>query len=111
MFYDILKRVWFLWALCLIFNIITLLLIVYKIHPSGKILALHYNVILGVDWYGPGNNLYQIPAAGFFITLLNFIFFKNFKPTEMFYAGLIPGATLVVQVILLFATVLLIRVN
>lgn len=111
MFLNNLKRVWFLWALCLIFNIITLLLIIYKIEPSGKTLALHYNVVFGIDWYGEGNNLYQIPIAAFLITLLNFIFFKLLQSTKMFYENLTVGASLLAQLIFLFATVLLIRIN
>jgi hypothetical protein len=111
MFFGIFKRVWFLWALSLIFNIITLLLITYQIHPQNKTLALHYNVISGVDWYGNGINLYQIPAAGFLITILNFVFYVSVKKSRTFYAPLAASTSLVVQLILLFAATALAVIN
>lgn len=111
MFQDILRQPRFIWALCLIFNIITLLLIIFKIHPQGKIIALHYNVISGVDWYGKDYNLYQLPAAGFVISLLNFFLYRIIKQTSIFYAPLAAGASLIVQLILLFTAFLIISVN
>ena len=52
------SEIWFLWTLCLVLNIITFLFIFFKIHPGDKTLALHYNVLIGVQWYGKGKNLY-----------------------------------------------------
>jgi hypothetical protein len=108
---QLFKKVWFLWALSLIFNIITLLLVYFKVGSSGKILALHYNVVTGVDWYGSSKYLYQIPAGAFFITALNFIFYRFVKNTGMFYAPLAAGINVVVVATLLFAAILIIRAN
>ena len=69
-------NIWFLWAVCLIFNIITFLFIYFKIHPGNKILALHYNVLAGVEWYGKGISLYLLPAAALGISLANFTLFR-----------------------------------
>lgn len=108
---KIFGKIWFLWFCSVLLNIITLLIISYKIKPSGDILALHYNIISGVDWYGEGFNIYQIPLVGFFVTFVNFIFYFFTKGKSLVFSGLAPMTSLGVQVILLFATVLLAKLN
>ncbi|HYV33802.1 MAG TPA: hypothetical protein VE973_03060 [Candidatus Limnocylindria bacterium] len=104
-------NVWFLWALCLIFNIITFLFIYFKIHPGNKTLALHYNVLVGVEWYGKGKNLYFIPGVGLLISGVNFVLYRSFKNNEVFLASLTVFVSLSVQLILLGAALFLSRVN
>lgn len=112
MFFTIFKKVWFLWALCLIFNIIALLLVYFKIGTEpDKTIVLHYNVILGVDLYGPAKHLYQLPGAALLVTSLNYFFYRLIKKTGMFYAPLTAGISLIIQVILLLAILLIIRAN
>lgn len=112
MFFTILKKVWFLWALCLILNIIALLLVYFKVGSlPNKTIVLHYNVILGVDTYGQAKYLYQIPAAAFFVTALNYFFYILIKKSKMFYSPLSAGVSLIIQVVLLFALILIIRAN
>ena len=106
-----LTNVWFLWILCLVFNIITFLFIYFKIHPGNKTLALHYNVLVGVQWYGKGKNLYFIPAAGLAISAVNFTLFKALKDDELFLSALAAFVSLCAQVILLAAALFLSRVN
>jgi len=105
------SSVWFLWALCLIFNIITFLFIYFKIHPGNKTLALHYNVLVGVEWYGKGKNLYFIPAVGFAISLVNFILYKALKDGNDFLPPLTVFVSLAAQLILLTAALSLAAVN
>jgi hypothetical protein len=100
-----------LWVLCLVFNIITFLFIYFKIHPGNKTLALHYNVLVGVQWYGKGKNLYFIPAVGLAITAVNFTLFKALKDDELFLSNLAAFASLCAQIILLAAALFLSRVN
>jgi hypothetical protein len=112
MFLGIFKKVWFLWALSIIVNIIALLLVYFKIGGQPeKTIVLHYNVILGVDNYGQANKLYIIPAAAFFLCSLNYIFFRLTKMTRMFYSPLLAGMSLIIQLVLLFALILIIRAN
>jgi len=106
-----LLNVWFLWAACLIFNIITFLFIYFKIHPGNKTLALHYNVLVGVQWYGKGKNLYFIPAVGLAISAVNFTLFKALKDNKLFLSALAAFASLCAQIILLAAALFLARVN
>ncbi len=110
-FFRKLDKVWFLWLSALIVNIIALLLIIYKIHPGGQILALHYNVVFGVDWYGSGNNLYSIPFIGFAILVMNFILYRALQKQQMFLAFLCSIISLFVELILLVALIFLVKVN
>lgn len=101
----------FLWALCLIINIITFLFIFYKIHPGDKSLALHYNVLIGVEWYGKGKNLYFIPGIGLLITFANFIIYRALKNSNFFYNFLTIFVSMCAQLILLVSAMLLVKVN
>ncbi len=101
----------FLWTICGIFNIITFLYIFYKLRPYGKTLALHYNVVVGVDWFGKGQNLYFLPFSGLVINALNFTLYRFFKGTRFFYGFLLAFASFCAQLVLLFSGVLLARVN
>lgn len=104
-------EIWFLWTFSLSLNIITFLLIYFKILPSGKILALHYNVLSGVDWYGGGKNILLLPAVGLSLGLGNFILFKAQSGYPGFLKLLPPLVTLTVQLIILAAVIFLARVN
>lgn len=105
------SNVWFLWGVCLIFNIITFLFIYFKIHPGGQTLALRYNILVGVEWYGRGSNLYLIPGVGLIISGVNFILFKALKNNEDFYSALTVFASFSVQLVLFIAAVFLAKVN
>jgi len=106
-----LTNVWFLWSACLIFNIITFLFIFFKIHPGRATLALHYNVLVGVEWYGKGYNLYFIPAVGLAISAVNFVLFKALRDNTKFLSALTIFASLCAQIILLVAALFLAKVN
>ena len=100
-------KIWFLWLACLAFNIITFLFIYFKISPGNKTLALHYNILVGVDRYGSGKNLYFLPGIGLVISAVNFVLYRAFKDGEDFLAGLTVLVSLCVQMILLAATLFL----
>lgn len=104
-------NIWFLWGICLILNIITFLFIYFKIHPGSKTLALHYNVLVGVEWYGAGKNLYFIPVAGLAILLVNFILFKALKGTKNFWDVLCVLVSLGVELVLFASAIFLVKVN
>lgn len=100
-----------IWLFSFAINIIAFFWLFYKIHPTTKTLALHYNVIVGVDWYGNGLNLYFLPFSGLLINLINLFLFKKFKNSEFFYRHLFSFTALCSQGILLLAIILLSRVN
>jgi hypothetical protein len=104
-------NVWFLWTLCAIFNIITFLFIFFKIHPGNATLALHYNVLVGVEWYGKGYNLYFIPGVGLAISAVNFTLFKALRDNTKFLSALTVFVSLCAQIILLASALFLAKVN
>jgi len=103
--------IWFLWIISIVLNIITLLFVQFKIGTTGSATALKYNVIAGVQWYGAGSNLLFIPLTAFLITAVNFILFKKIKNKKEFLNFLTVFTSLSVQLILLFAVLLISRVN
>ena len=100
-----------LWAVCFIFNIITFLTLFFKIHPGNQTLALHYNVLVGVEWYGKGKNLYFIPGVGLAVTSANLILYRTLKDKGNFFPFLTVFASLCTQTILFAATLFLVKVN
>jgi hypothetical protein len=74
-------------------------------------MALHFNVLTGVDWYGSGSSLYLIPFIGFAITIANFILFRALGSFPGFVRSLSAVTSFVVQIILLSATLFLMQVN
>lgn len=104
-------KVLFLWVAAIVINIITFLLLQYKIKPSGQTVALHYNVLVGVDLYGKGTSLYSIPIVGVLLTLVNASMYRGLKNRQPFLSFLAPIVTLFIQLILLLAVLFLIRVN
>ena len=106
-----LSKIWFLWVACLAANIITFLFIYYKIQPAGKTLALHYNVLVGVGWYGNGNNLYFVPGVGLIILGVNFVLFRALKNYNTLLSYLTIFTSLGIQLILLTAVIFLSTVN
>lgn len=109
-FQKISKNNW-AWIFCLSINIITLAFIYYKIRPQTKTLALHYNVLVGVDWYGGGKKIYQIPLIGFLILSANYLLDTKLKKTKIFLPYLTVFITAVIEVILLLAVLFLAKIN
>jgi hypothetical protein len=109
--FNYFKKIWFLWLLSLIFNIITFFVILFKIKPAGKNLALHYNVLVGVEQYGSGHNLYFIPVIGVILGIMNLALYKLLRDDENLISFLSAFVTLGVQGILLAAIVFLATVN
>ena len=101
----------FLWGLCLALNIIAFLIVRYKIGASQRSLALHYNVQVGVDLYGKGANLYSLPVIGLALTVINFTIYRALRTSAGFVAALSAITSLCLQIILLGALLLLVRVN
>jgi hypothetical protein len=106
-----LSSIWFLWLVCLFLNIITFLFLYFKIHPGSKTFALHYNVLVGVEWYGAGRNLYLIPGAAVIILAANFILYWKLKDSQSFLASLTVFVSFCVQIIMLVSALFLAKVN
>lgn len=110
-FFAGLDKVLFLWSGSIFVNIITLLVVRYHFQPTAQPLALHYNVLVGVDWYGDGRNLYLIPLIGFFITVVNYIFYRALRSHLNSLGTLSAGISFVSGVALLGSVLFLTQVN
>jgi len=100
-------ELWFLWSAAVLLNIITLLYLYFKVHPGKNPLTLRYNIIVGVEWFSTGTNLYFVPLIGFFITATNFILYRALKDDENFLSFLNVFVSIAVQIILLVAVIFL----
>lgn len=105
------RNVLFLYVLAFAVNSITLLVIRYNIEPTSQTLALHYNVLSGVDLYGRGTNLYLVPFVGYLLLLLNVVFTRLIGHRDGFMAELVAGFTVATELVLLGAVGLLARIN
>jgi len=103
--------IWFLWGACLILNIITFFVVYFKIRSANNTFALHTNVLVGVEWYGSGRNLYFIPAIGLVLCGANLMLYRALKNNQNFFSALTVFVSLCVQIILLAAAVYLVSVN
>lgn len=57
----------------LLINIFNFLFLFYFVKELNNLIILHYNVYLGVDLMGEGNQVLLIPAVGLFFIIVNLI--------------------------------------
>lgn len=106
------NRILFLWIVSLGVISITFLTIYFKIKPNVSLpVALHYNVIAGVDLYGKGMNIYKIPLAGLLIVMINFVLYRLLKGSNAFLSLLTAVMSCLITVILFIAVLFLLQVN
>jgi hypothetical protein len=103
-------KIHYVWLSGVIVNIITLAFIYTKFNPHTAPLALHYNVLIGVDEYGPGLWLYELPVLGFIIYGLN-KYISGKLEVDYFLQSVLAGMSLVCSLGLLAASLFLMRVN
>ena len=103
----ILVKFWFLQSLALLLNIISWVIVVYKIRPGSEPIPLHYNIFYGADTVGSGHLLYEIPAIGLFIFIANFIVALIIKPKDKFASMMLVSATILSEMLILIAIIFL----
>ncbi len=101
----------YLWSISLILLIITTVAVVVKIYNSSDLVALHYNVIIGVDSTGGRYELLKIPATGLIILLINLVFAKVQKFNRNFIPFIAALMTVAVNLVLLLAALFLFQVS
>jgi len=94
--------------------LMTVALPVWRILPMAAqkpFIPLHYNVYMGIDAFGPWYGVFVLPALGAALFLVNLgfqaIFFKRERVLSVFFAV----ATLLTEIILFVATVLIVLLN
>jgi len=92
----------------------TLLLPIWRILPTASespFVALHYNIYLGVDRFGPVVNLFFLPALGFFFLILNVLISAWAYRSQKILSFFFSTATPFLELILLAAMTLIVLIN
>jgi hypothetical protein len=100
-----------LWLISGVVFILSLLAIIIKIYLSAEIATLRYNIIIGVTQIGNRYDLLKLPLAGLLISLANFILAKFNRSNQKIIPLLASIVTVGLNLILLFAALLLFQVN
>lgn len=92
-------------------NAIAWALLLWKIPYTPDTVLLHYNIFFGVDATGSWNQLFAIPLSGLIILLINEAVLLRAASTDLFIKRLMSILTLVMQLIVLVATLLIVLLN
>lgn len=84
----------------LILNIILWIVIVSKFGLSHEQEALHFNIVYGIDLVGSSRQLYELPAAGLIIFLVNLWLAKLIYERDRLFSYFLAYGSLVAQLIL-----------
>ena len=103
--------VWQSIAIVLLLLFGDLALIYFRIHPSDKLLILHYTIPFGIDLVGPWYRLYEIPIAGAVIALVNFILAYVFYTKQRYVATTVIIATVLLEIMIATGLYLIISQN
>ena len=105
------NKILFLWIATFVVIIISFFITYYQVSNSPQTVALHYNVIIGVDVLGPRNRLYQVPITAVLITAVNMTINRFLSERERFLGHALAAISLVACLSLMVAVLLLGRVN
>jgi hypothetical protein len=101
----------FLWIATIVVIIITFLAAYLKIRFAPQTLALHYNVIVGVDVLGSRTKLYQVPLTALVIAFVNFLLVRLLRSQQPFLPLLLAAISLTCALIVLAGMLFLYQVN
>ncbi len=101
----------FLWAATIVTLIISFIVAYFKAQEGLTTVALHYNVIIGVDLLGKSKDLYLIPLSGVGVTLINYLVFRFAIPKGDFMGVLAALVSWLVALTLCAALLFLYFVN
>jgi len=100
-----------LWTATAVIIIITFFAAYLKVRTAPQTLALHYNVIVGVDLLGNRKQLYTVPLTAVAIAAVNVLFLRLSRLRQPFLSVLLAAASCACAIILLAATLFLYNVN
>lgn len=98
-------------SIAMVINIILWLVAWGKFGYLGERLPLHFNIVYGIDFVASSRNIYQIPAAGLVVLILNLSLGKIVHPLEKFLSYLLVFGAALVQILLLFCLISLVVLN
>lgn len=78
-----------------------------------KMIALHYSVDFGIDYYGNTSKIYVIPFLGLFIIVINSLLFNSISvyKDRRFLSHLLLSSAMVVNLILLASITMIYLIN
>lgn len=78
-----------------------------------KMIALHYSVDFGIDYYGSVGKIYVIPFLGLFIIAINSMVFNSVLgyKDRRFLSHLLLSSAIIVNLILLASTTMIYLIN
>ncbi len=97
--------------LVIVIFILSLIAIIIKVSGASEVATLRYNIIVGVSEIGNRYELFKLSTAGLLIGIVNFSLAKFNKSNQKVISLLASSVSLVVMLILLFASLLLFQVN
>ncbi len=101
----------FLWAATIVTIIITFIITYFKARSGLSTVALHYNVIIGVDMLGKSWELFFIPLSSTGIGIINYLVYRFAIPKGDFLGTLTALSSWLVALILCTALLFLFSVN
>ena len=105
------KKILCLFSASLALNIIIWLLIYIIFNNINRPIALHYNILFGIDSIGNWYNLFILPLTGLIILIINFVtvfYFYILRKKNLI--KLTSIGSLVIQIILLICIILIINI-
>lgn len=95
----------------IVVNAIAWVLLLWKIPYTSDTVLLHYNIFFGVDATGSWYQLFAIPLSGLIILLVNEAALLRAASADLFVKRLMSILTLIIQLIVLVATLLIVLLN
>lgn len=105
------KNIVFLSVFGLLINIYLWIFLASNKIESDYPIILHYNLFFGVDYLGNYEKIYLIPLTGLIIIIVNSVLGQIFYTKEKLVAYFLIFNMLIIQIFLLFAGHLIIKVN
>lgn len=84
-------------ATSLLLIIILVLTIFFNLRPTSEPMALHYNVLVGVDLVKKGLNIYQLPLIAVIVLVYNLILAKKLYDFESYASYILVTASILVS--------------
>jgi hypothetical protein len=101
-----------LFGISMIISVINFLGLFFFIGKLNTSIILHYNVYLGVDSVGDGNQVFLMPAVGFSFAIVNlFLAYYFFSQKERMVSHVLSLTTFISQLGLTVASTSIIIVN
>ncbi len=92
-------------------DVLLLALIYFRIPIRVEPIVLRYNIYVGISLIGPWYQAFYLPLAGLAIIIFNFLLAKMMFLKEKTLAYVLAVATIICQLTLLTAVILLVIVN